>query len=264
MFLLQRKRINIESIVIIVKKKEKECFSFSNPRRIYDGFVLFTEGCGDIILENDSEKKRYHLQKGSLFLFKQNDKYTIYSEKSGEYITSGFLFAKKHYEEINKLPRLIETDNRLFNTISEMADIWQSRSWDSYIICKIKLLQMYLSIMEKQQRNSILKDADVSMAVDFIHSNFKRNFTTLELANHCALSPSYLRTKFIKKTGKTITQFRDSLRISAAKEMLRVGDFSINEISAELGYYDVSHFSKFFLKHVGETPSNFIERNGRK
>ena len=102
-------------------------------------------------------------------------------------------------------------------------------------------------------------DKDIAEAVDFIHNNFKRNFTTEELSRHCAMSPSYLRTKFLKKLGVTVTEYRDNLRISAAKEMLKSEAFSINDIADALGYFDVSHFSKFFTKKCGMTPTKYAE-----
>ena len=55
----------------------------------------------------------------------------------------------------------------------------------------------------------------------------------------------------------TITDYRDNLRISSAKEMLKSGMFTIKEISEELGYCDVSHFSKTFSRTCGVTPGKY-------
>ena len=45
--------------------------------------------------------------------------------------------------------------------------------------------------------------------------------------------------------------------VSSAKEMLKSGMFTIKEISEELGYCDVSHFSKTFSRTCGVTPGKY-------
>ena len=57
----------------------------------------------------------------------------------------------------------------------------------------------------------------------------------------------------------TITQYRDNLRINVAKELLESGHFSVTEISIELGYCDIYHFSKIFKQIVGISPQKYIK-----
>ncbi len=255
---MPRKRINIYTISTIVRKKERDVFDFYHSARAYDGFVLLLDGRGALkVYNSDGTFEDYPVQKGSLMLLRKNDQYSIITDGPCEYITTAYGFGAKHYHDIETLPRVIETDNAIYKEILEMTDIWQSRSWDSYITCKIKLLQIYLSIMRRVEEKQLFADKDIASAVEFIHNNFKRNFTTEELSRYCAMSPSYLRSKFIKKFGITITEYRDNLRLSAAKEMLRSDVFSINDIAESLGYFDASHFSKFFAKKCGLTPSQY-------
>ena len=62
----------------------------------------------------------------------------------------------------------------------------------------------------------------------------------------------------MKQTGMTVLQYRDSLRIAAAKEMLESGYFTASEIASELGYCDVYHFSKSFANQVGLSPRKWL------
>ena len=80
-----------------------------------------------------------------------------------------------------------------------------------------------------------------------------------DVARYCSLSVSHLRSKFLKVTGLTIIGYRDKLRIDAAKELLQCGYFDIGEISTELGYCDVYHFSKAFKKYVGLSPTKWLK-----
>ncbi len=256
--MLPRRRIDINSIYVLVKKKEQGPFSFTNERRHHDGFVLVTRGNGVFKLYNSSgECVETPISRGSLMLFRKYDNYSIELDEPCEYITTAYDLEFKHYREANKIPRVMMVDDVMHNDIEEMLNIWQSRGWDSYIICKIKLLQFHLSIMQNLEKKAVSTDKYTAAAVDFIHKNFKRNFTADELSRHCAMSYSYLRSKFIKNFGMTITEYRDELRISAAKEMLRSDAFAVGDIADSLGYFDASHFSKFFTRKCGMTPRQY-------
>jgi len=60
----------------------------------------------------------------------------------------------------------------------------------------------------------------------------------------------------------TITDYRNDLRISAAKQMLQSGLFSVKETAMELGYCDVYYFSKCFTAETGITPARFANTKG--
>lgn len=255
---MPRRRMNISSIYVLVKKKENGAFCFTNERRHHDGFVLITRGKGVLKLYNSVGKcEEFPISKGSLMLFRKYDKYSILFDEDSEYITTAFDIEFKHYKESGQLPRVLMVDNVMHKDIEDMLNIWQSRAWDSYIICKIKLMNFYLSIMQKMEEKAKCADKYTVAAVEFIHKNFKRNFTAEELSHHCAMSYSYLRSKFIKNFGMTITEYRDNLRISAAKEMLRSDAFTVGDIAYSLGYFDVSHFSKFFTRKCGMSPRQY-------
>ena len=248
------RKIDISDIQIIVCKNEPSNFTYNCESRNWDGFSLVTQGSGEFI-SNKGEK--ISVSKGSLVLLRKGDSYKFKFDGTCGYITSGFDFSKSCFADIEDLPSCIIASDRQMRNISEMADVWQRHSWDSFMICKIMLLSLYLEILQKVTKYTDCKDSDVRRALSFVHNNFKRNFSIEELSKYCALSPSYLRTKFYKNVGMTITDYRDNLRISSAKEMLKSGMFTIKEISEELGYCDVSHFSKTFSRTCGVTPGKY-------
>lgn len=130
------------------------------------------------------------------------------------------------------------------------------------MICKIELMRLYLDFIKKHTgENEHSVDKTVSLAVKYIHENFKRNFKTDEIARFCSVSPSHLRLKFLRETGKTITEYRDDLRIKSAKELLSSGFFSVKEAAYELGFCDVYYFTKFFTQNTGFSPAKYIKNN---
>ena len=246
---------DIKNIHIIVQKYENEKFDFINTSRPWDGFVLITSGGGYAV---DKTGRKHNIETDHILLLRKNDSYETHLEKGSSYVTSAFDFGFDGEDKFPvELPFVIKCSHKQAEKILTVSGIWQSRSWDSYTRCRIMLLEFYLDILKRHLESADM-DKDISKAVAYIHANFKDNISGEDLAKHCSLSQSYLRSKFLKETGLTITAYRNELRISAAKEMLNSGCFSITEIAQELGYCDIYHFSKVFKKETGISPSDYI------
>jgi len=244
--------LDIDDIQVIVHKKETANFQFQTPGRAWDGFVMFTKGCGSV---TDEKGVTHKISCGDVFLTRKGDAYTIEAEQECAYVTSGI----RVKTDKSILPVIYKCTERQQANILEITRLWQSYTWDSYAQCRIGLLKFYLEIIKEtvEKRNV---DNDIAKAIEFIHEHFKTNFTGKELAEYCAMSVSYLRGRFLKQTGQTIGKYRDSLRIAAAKEMLESRCFTVTEIARELGYCDVYHFSKVFSGYTGMPPSRWIHR----
>lgn len=247
----KRLELDIKNINIIVHKSEEQNFKFYNPAREHDGFVMLTKGSAVVTLDLG---KQIELECGDAFLVNAGTCYTIEARSECAYVTSALDLAT----DKTMLPNIYKCSPSCQKKILELSKIWQSRSWDSYAACRIGLLDFYFHIF-KENISTERYDCDVSKAIEFIHDNFKRNFSSKELSEYCSMSQSYLRAKFIKQTGFTVVSYRDSLRIAAAKEMLESGYFTVTQIASELGYCDVYHFSKSFAAHEGLSPKKWLE-----
>ena len=51
-----------------------------------------------------------------------------------------------------------------------------------------------------------------------------------------------------------------TLRVSAAKELLEIGASSIQAVCAKIGYEDIGFFRNLFKRHTGMTPGEYRER----
>ena len=78
-----------------------------------------------------------------------------------------------------------------------------------------------------------------------------------KMAEECYLSKYYLVRKFKKGTGLTPHQFHIQNRIRKAQHLLRKG-YSVVKVSVKMGFYDQSHFNKYFQKIVGISPIEYI------
>lgn len=255
------KGINIEEIHIIVKKTEKEDLNYENSDREGDGFVAILSGKG---YAKDEINNVYYITAGDVLLLKKHQKYSIYLEKGSSYITSAYQVSGTKGDSFStELPFVVKCSQKQLTKIEELANIWQSKTWDSYTRCRIILLEFYLEII-RMQISCSNTDKDINRAINYIHENFRNNFSGSEISQYCSVSLSHLRSKFLKQTGMTITKYRDNLRIENAEEMIKSNNFTMTEIASQLGYCDVYHFSKTFKKIKGISPTEVLSGQLRR
>lgn len=77
------------------------------------------------------------------------------------------------------------------------------------------------------------------------------------LAGEVAFSDSKLQKTFKQVFGKSIYQYALNERMLLAQKMLATNKYSVSEIGYELGYTNLSHFSKAFHKQFGINPKSF-------
>ena len=97
--------------------------------------------------------------------------------------------------------------------------------------------------------------------MEYVHSNYAQRIRTAELASLIHMSPSYISRRFREQTGRSIGQYISSVRILAAKSLLRNTDEPLDKIAAQTGFYDQSHFCKTFKAKTGQTPASFRHRD---
>jgi AraC family transcriptional activator of pobA len=77
------------------------------------------------------------------------------------------------------------------------------------------------------------------------------------LASQLNLSPRYLSDMLKQETGKTAIELIHISLVNEAKNRLRLDDQRVSEIAYELGFGDLSYFSRLFKKETGITPNQF-------
>ena len=67
---------------------------------------------------------------------------------------------------------------------------------------------------------------------------------------------------FKKATGKTLLQYTNDLRIGHACNLLISSKLTISEIAYEVGFNNLAHFNRSFLKRKSVSPRVFRKRFG--
>ena len=99
---------------------------------------------------------------------------------------------------------------------------------------------------------SIIRDYNI-----LVEKHFREYHHVKDYANLLFKSPKTLSNLFPKYSDKSPLMVINDRILLEAKRLLIYSDQSAIEIAEELGYKDASHFSKFFKKHVGMSPTIF-------
>lgn len=78
-----------------------------------------------------------------------------------------------------------------------------------------------------------------------------------ELAMSANMSPSKLKRLFKQIFGNSIFGYYQEFRIKEAARLLKEKKLSVSEIGYELGFTNLSHFSRVFEAHIGMKPKKY-------
>lgn len=130
----------------------------------------------------------------------------------------------------------------------------------------IKAASMLTSIMTnciesvvQEQKNALnIKPPKVIPEIqDYIVQHYNEKLTLDSLALEFFIDKFYLQKQFHLYVGCTPSEYQRSIRIEKAKELLRVTNLSINDISNQLGFESVSYFIRRFKNEEGTTPLQY-------
>jgi AraC-like DNA-binding protein len=77
------------------------------------------------------------------------------------------------------------------------------------------------------------------------------------LAPMIGMSETKMKQLFKQTFGDSIYNYFQKVRMEEAAFLLKQGGYSVSEVGLELGFTNLSHFSKLFEKHYEVTPKKF-------
>lgn len=102
-----------------------------------------------------------------------------------------------------------------------------------------------------------LTDPQLAKALTEIHANVCRDWTIAELAQKAGMSRSAFAARFTEAVGLAPVEYLLRWRMAIAKDALRHGRGSLEDIAEKIGYRSASAFSTAFSRRVGCPPSLF-------
>lgn len=112
--------------------------------------------------------------------------------------------------------------------------------------------------LDKVIRDKKLLDTKpIREAKQYIQDNYQMSITLEEVSSKVGFNSTYFCSLFKKDTGSTFLEYLSDIRMNKAKELLKETNLSIAIICEQVGYSDVKHFTKIFIKHTGLKPNEY-------
>ena len=91
----------------------------------------------------------------------------------------------------------------------------------------------------------------VKNALAYIEENYTQKLTLSEVAEKNYVSQWHLSKLLNRHTGQSFSDILNHVRIERAKELLKDPALRIGDISEQVGFLDMAHFSRVFKKQEG-------------
>lgn len=103
-----------------------------------------------------------------------------------------------------------------------------------------------------------LADGRVSAALRRMHDDTARGWSVAELAREVGMSRSAFFERFSRTVGVAPMEYLLGWRMAVARNLLRNGADTLDEVARRIGYGSASTFSTAFSRHVGQPPGRYM------
>ena len=170
-----------------------------------------------------------------------------------------FDFNKNLYQppELQTLPQYIDINDDEFikgmfmNIYNAVSNVDQY----SDLVIYSSMCQIFLYIIKSTSNDLEFSNATIKKALEYIHDNLSSKLGVNELAAMHGYSLNYFIKAFKHATGKTPVEYINDLRIAHSIILLNETNDSVESISEQCGFVNLSYFFRTFKKKNGVSPS---------
>ena len=110
---------------------------------------------------------------------------------------------------------------------------------------------------DEDKKESASSSFIVKNALTYIEENYKQKLTLGEVAEKTYVSQWHLSKLLNRHTGQSFSDILNHTRIEHAKELLKDPSLRIGDISEQVGFLDLAHFSRVFKKQEGVSANEY-------
>ncbi|EFM0193812.1 TPA: helix-turn-helix transcriptional regulator, partial [Escherichia coli] len=129
--------------------------------------------------------------------------------------------------------------------------------WDAFAYTLAILYYENFKNAYRSEQGYIKKDVLIKDILFYLNNNYREKITLEQLSKKFRASVSYICHEFTKEYRISPINYVIQRRMTEAKWSLTNTELSQAEISWRVGYENVDHFAKLFLRHVGCSPSDY-------
>ncbi len=264
----------------VLKKTKTHC-SFSEchkqswlHNREWTGYKHIPRPTNAFVLIYSDMKMKFHLQNGKSIVAQKGDVvfvpkglcYTVtFFDTSNQFdsYTVNFLLTDEFCHEIvlaEELQIFKNTfDNALFFSVEELFKAYLCRENNQIKVMAqfYSFLDIVLSLISYDSRYYY----PIKKGVELLINEWNENTKIEYYAEQCGVDKSYFYKLFRMWAGISPNQYRNQLRMTAAKDLLIHTNLSVCEIAQKTGFDDPYYFSRLFKKEMGLSPAHYRKTN---
>ena len=130
---------------------------------------------------------------------------------------------------------------------------------------KIKVQQLFYNLFSELQKRDIeqhqlINNADVEkllMLRNIILEDLSKPPVLASLSKLIGMSETKMKQLFKQTFGDTIYNYYQKIRMEEAAFLLKQAGYSVSDVGYQLGFSNLSHFSRLFEKQFGLTPKKY-------
>ncbi|MFC5402551.1 response regulator [Cohnella soli] len=187
--------------------------------------------------------------------------YSPYFSRSNEFIGSlmklnfsvAFTLFKLMHQLDTPPERFLGSELKVYRQMNQCADLSSLLSYCENMtdVC----------IDEIQAGRKLNPDTSMAKALAYIVEHYDQDIGLASVSEHVHMSPAYFSKQFKLKYNQNFIEFLIQFRINKAKELLKSGAYTAQEVSRMVGINDEKHFFRTFKKITGLTPGSYKKGN---
>ena len=235
----------------------KTAYPMKNPGRKHNGLIYTFKGSEVYHFPNQTIRA----SENTVAFLPKNSRYFItLDDPCSSVITIDFELAAEPIHTPYVLP--LPSGNPIAALFGECEKTWKNKK-TAYIQECMSVYYKILALLIKQE-DAVTHPASylkIKESVKYLHEHYTEPGFRVEILSEISgMNPKYFYTLFSNQYGMSPKKYITALKIERAKEMLTEEKYSITEISDQLGYADIYHFSKTFKGIVCCTPTEYRSR----
>lgn len=252
--------------------------------RAYDNRLLyFFSGNAKLVIDSVT----YYPERGQCYFWTPDSVYSLSAENGVPFsvlvVNFDFTFAARHislcmppvsskdFDESKRPENLVFSDVPEFNAPLFIRDMHNSE-YDfhclenefvspqrNYVSMLSAIMQKILLTTARQSgtRASIGSTSLILSVIEYIHKNYAGDLSNAAIGQHFNYHPNYINRCMLANTGQSLHQYVVNARVLKALELLQTTDLSVTEISREVGFKSIKHFSQSFKRCYNYSPTHF-------
>lgn len=212
--------------------------------------------------------EREFTYRGIKTVLKPNDIFIIqpfepHSCKSFDNSSHSYKIISLNLDTSYYFPQLIIHQPDLLSNIREFHTLAEYEKSSSRLISLYEEIIMQLKKCSLGYNSSILDEeisSKIHLAKQFIENNCLLDTSLKEMSNIACLSEFHFNRYFHKCYGLSPYAYYLVCKMKKSQKVL-IKQNSVIETTYDIGFFDQSHFTKLFKKHIGVTPGKYLRDN---